>query len=95
MRDELEERRAREVQRELDNLEEYADAERERIQDFIEEYEQKAKTGSNMDIAIRRQQERLNKLEQRIDDRRQELRQRAKVISLAPEVENICLALPV
>ena len=94
MRNELEERRAREVQRELDNLEEYADAERERIQDFIEEYEQKAKTGSNMDIAIRRQQERLNKLEQRIDDRRQELRQRAKVISLAPEVENICLALP-
>ena len=48
-----------------------------------------------MDIAIRGQQERPNKLEQRIEDRRQELQRKARVISLAPEVKNICFALPV
>ena len=37
----------------------------------------------------------LNKLEQRIEDRRQELQRKAQVISLAPEVENVCFALPV
>jgi hypothetical protein len=93
-RDDLEQRRSKDVQEELDNLEDYADAERRRIQEFITEYEEKAESGSNMDIAIRKQRERLKKLEQRIDDRREELRQRAKVISLAPEVENICITLP-
>jgi len=95
LREQLHERRRKETQEELDDLEEYAEAERQRIKEFIENYERKAEAGSNMDIAIRGQQERLNKLEQRIDDRRQELQQKARVISLAPEVENICFALPI
>jgi hypothetical protein len=48
-----------------------------------------------MDIAIRGQQERLNKLEERIDNRRQELQRKAQVISLAPDIEGICFCLPV
>jgi hypothetical protein len=95
LRTELSERRREETQEELDNLEEYSDAERERIQDFIAEYERKAEAGSDMDIAIRGQQERLSKLEQRIETRRKELQLKAQVISLAPEVENICVALSV
>ncbi|RRJ28511.1 helicase-related protein [Halocatena pleomorpha] len=95
LREELHERRREETQQELDDLKEYAKAERRRIEEFIEDYERKAEAGSNMDIAIRGQQERLNKLEQRIEDRRQELQRKAQVISLAPDVENICFALPV
>jgi TolA-binding protein len=72
-----------------------SEAEHQRIKEFIEDYERKAEAGSNMDIAIRGQQDRLNKLEQRIEDRRQELQRKAQVISLAPEVENVCFALPV
>jgi hypothetical protein len=48
-----------------------------------------------MDIAIRGQRERLNRLERRIETRRQELQRKAQIISLAPEVETLCLALPV
>jgi len=73
---------------------EYAQAERERIESFIEEYERKADAGSDMDIAIRGQQERLEQLEDRIETRREELRRREQIISLAPEVENYCLTLP-
>jgi len=47
-----------------------------------------------MDIAIRGQQERLEQLEDRIETRREELRRREQIISLAPEVENYCLTLP-
>ena len=47
-----------------------------------------------MDIAIRGQRERLEKLEERIEARREELQRREQVISLAPEVENYCLTLP-
>jgi hypothetical protein len=34
-------------------------------------------------------------LEERIENRRRELRHKAQVISLAPEVENVCLVFPV
>ncbi|MBS3761421.1 MAG: DEAD/DEAH box helicase, partial [Halodesulfurarchaeum sp.] len=95
IRAELSERRREETQRELDNLEAYADSERERIERFIEDYERKAEGGSDMDIAIRGQRQRLSKLEERIAKRRKELRRKSQVISLAPEVENLCLALPV
>ncbi|WP_251330653.1 helicase-related protein [Haloplanus pelagicus] len=95
LKEELYERRREETQQELNDLEEYAEAERQRIQEFIENYEQKAETGSNMDIAIRGQQERLNRLEQRIESRRQELERKAQIVSLAPEVENLCFAFPV
>jgi superfamily II DNA or RNA helicase len=86
--------RGEETARELENLEEYAEAERERIEAFIEEYERRSESGSDMDIAIRGQRERLQKLESRIERRREELRRRERVISLAPEVENYCLSLP-
>ena len=86
--------RHEETARELENLDEYASSERERIESFIQEYERKAEAGSDMDIAIRGQRERLEKLEERIATRRDELRRRERVISLAPEVENYCLTLP-
>jgi len=86
--------RREETARELENSEEYAEAERERIEAFIEEYERRSESGSDMDIAIRGQRERLQKLESRIERRREELRRRERVISLAPEVENYCLSLP-
>jgi superfamily II DNA or RNA helicase len=87
-------KRHEETTRELGNLDEYAQAERERIESFIEEYERKAEAGSDMDIAIRGQRERLEQLEVRIETRREELQRREQVISLAPEVENYCLTLP-
>jgi DNA repair exonuclease SbcCD ATPase subunit len=87
-------KRHEETARELANLNEYAQAERERIESFIEEYERKAETGSDMNIAIRGQQERLAQLEERIETRREELRRRERVISLAPEIENRCLTFP-
>jgi len=87
----LREKRHGETARELENLEEYAQAERERIESFIEEYERNADAGSDMDTAIRGRQERLERLEDRIETRREELRRRGRIISLAPEVENHCL----
>ncbi|QSG08826.1 helicase-related protein [Halapricum desulfuricans] len=95
LRDELHEQRRAETQQELDDLEEYAESERQRIEQFLEEYERKAEAGSDMEIAIRGQEERLNKLERRIDERRKELERKARVISHAPEVANICLTFPV
>jgi SNF2 family DNA or RNA helicase len=86
--------RYEETARELENLDEYAQAERERIEAFIDDYERKSEAGSNMDIAIRGQQQCLEKLETRIEARRQELEKRKQVISIAPEVENYCLTLP-
>lgn len=86
--------RHEETTRELENLDEYAQAERERIESFIKGYERKAEAGSDMDIAIAGQRERLEKLEERIGRRREELQRREQVISLAPEVENYCLTLP-
>ncbi|CCQ35160.1 helicase domain protein (plasmid) [Halorhabdus tiamatea SARL4B] len=94
IKSDLSSKRHEETDRELENLNEYAKSERERIESFIEEYERKSKAGSDMDIAIRGQRERLEKLEERIEARRQELNRREQVISLAPEVENYCLTLP-
>ncbi|MFP8953113.1 helicase-related protein [Natrialbaceae archaeon A-arb3/5] len=94
IKDDIRAKRHGETSRELENLDEYAQAERERIESFIEEYERKAEAGTDMDIAIRGQRERLEQLEQRIEMRRKELQRREQVISLAPEVENYCLTLP-
>ncbi|MFD1572019.1 helicase-related protein [Halorubrum laminariae] len=94
IKNQLQEKRHDETARELENLEEYAQSERDRIESFINEYERKADAGSDMDIAIRGQQERLEQLEDRIETRRNELRRREQIISLAPEVENYCLTLP-
>ncbi len=60
-RNELQKRRRLETQEELANLDSYAEAER------------KAEAGSDMDIAIRKQRDRLSKLEDRIETRRHEL----------------------
>jgi SNF2 family DNA or RNA helicase len=90
----LQEMRHEETTRELENLDEYAQAERERIESFIEDYERKAEAGSDMDIAIRGQQERLEQLQERIDTRRAELKRREQIISLAPTVDNYCLTFP-
>ncbi|WP_252697960.1 helicase-related protein [Natronosalvus vescus] len=87
--------RHEDISSELENIEAYAEAERERIESFIDEYERKAEGGSDMGIAIRGQRERLQKLEKRIQSRRTELERRERIISLAPEVENYCLALPI
>ena len=54
-----------------------------------------AEAGSDMDIAIRGQRERLNKLGERIETRRRELRRKAQIISLAPDVVNLCFTLPI
>jgi DNA-binding transcriptional regulator YbjK len=94
-RDELQKRRRAETQEELEDLEAYAESERERIETFITDYERKAEAGTDMDIAIRRQRNRLSKLEDRIEQRRQELQRKAQVISLAPEIENLCLSLSI
>jgi len=95
LRNDLQKRRDEETQEELDDLEAYAESERDRIEQFIENYQRKAAAGDNMDIAIRGQRDRLSKLEERIEKRRQELHRKAQVISLAPEIENYCLTLPV
>jgi len=55
IREDLLETRQQDVQKELSDLEAYEQAERDRIQSFIDSYEQKATTGSDMRIAIRNQ----------------------------------------
>ena len=87
--------RKQDVKRELEDLEEYEQAERERIQSFIESYEEKASAGSDMRIAIRNQEQRLEELETRIETRKAELKKQEQVISLAPDIEAYCLTLPV
>jgi superfamily II DNA or RNA helicase len=94
-REELQQRRSEETQQELDDLESYVEAERERIETFISEYERKAEAGTDMDIAIRKQRTRLSKVEDRIEKRRRELQRKAQIISMAPEVENLSLTLPI
>jgi len=92
---ELNQRRNAETETEIQQVEAYANAERERITDYLETYEQKAEAGSDMEIAIRGQEQRLENLEARIDKRKAELAAKAQVISHAPEVEAVCLVVPV
>ena len=91
---ELKTSRERDLKREIEKLDEYAESERQRIEEYISEYERKAKAGSDMDISIRKQQGRLEEIEERIEERREKLRTKAKIISIAPEVENYCLTIP-
>ncbi|WP_257301025.1 DEAD/DEAH box helicase [Haloarchaeobius sp. FL176] len=87
--------REAEVAQERENLDAYAQAERERIEAFIQEYQQQAAAGQDMEISIRGQRRRLEQLDERIEDRKAELERRRQVISLAPEVEGYCLTLPI
>jgi hypothetical protein len=92
---ELQARRQSETADEIDRVDDYAEAERERITEYLEEYERKAEAGSDMDIAIRGQERRLENLESRIEDRKAELAEKARVISHAPKVEAVCISLPI
>jgi ERCC4-related helicase len=92
---ELKTDREAEVEQERENLEAYATAERDRIEAFIDEYQQQAAAGQDMEISIRGQRQRLEQLEERVEDRKAELERRRQVISLAPEIEGYCLTLPV
>lgn len=76
-------------------MEAYAEAERERIQAFIAEYQQQAAAGQDMEISIRGQRLRLEQLDERVTERNAELDWRQQVISVAPEVEGYCLTLPI
>jgi len=95
IKSELTDDRNDDVEQERSNLEKYAAAERERIEDFITEYQQQAESGQDMEISIRRQRQRLEELEERVEERSAKLDQRKQVISLAPTVEGYCLTLPV
>jgi len=95
VQDEIEESRQTRVEQERSDLEDYAAAERERIETFIDQYEERAETGQDMEISIRNQRQRLERLENRIDERKRELARRGQVISLAPELEGWCLTLGV
>ena len=94
VQNEIESSREADIMQERENLEAYATAERERIEAFIEDYQQQAAAGQDMDISIRREQRRLKKLEERVAERKAELERRERVISLAPEIEGYCLTLP-
>ncbi|KPN28984.1 hypothetical protein SY89_03218 [Halolamina pelagica] len=83
--------REAEVEQERENLKAYAQAERERIEAFISEYQQQAAAGQDMEVSIRGQRRRLEELEERVEERKAELERRRQVISLTPEVEGYCL----
>jgi hypothetical protein len=91
----IESSREEDITKERENLEAYAAAERERIEAFIDDYEQQAAEGEDMAISLRRQRQRLENLEERVEERKAELERREQIISLAPEVEGYCLTLPV
>ncbi len=95
IRDSLSEDRQRRTERELRRLDEYAAAERARLESFIEEYREQQEAGADMKIAIRGQETRLQDLESRIQQRKENVQEKGRVVSLAPELVNLCYALPV
>jgi superfamily II DNA or RNA helicase len=92
---EIESSRQAATEQERENLDAYARAERERIEAFIQEYQQQAAAGQDMKISIRNQRQRLEKLETRVEERKADLQRREQIISIAPETEGFCLTLPV
>ncbi len=92
IRSDLSEDRQRRTERELQRLDEYAAAERSRLQSFIEEYQEQQEAGADMEIAIRGQEKRLQNLEARIQERKENVREKGRVVSLAPELVNWCYA---
>lgn len=94
MREELKTQRNKETIQELDKLREYSKAENNRIQEFLNSYEKQAEKGSDMKIAIRSQRSRLKNIEQRIQERKDKLENKTRIISLAPEIKNYCLTFP-
>ena len=94
IRNDLAEDRQARTERELERLDEYAASERERLQSFIEEYRERQEAGADMEIAIRGQEKRLQNLEARIQERKENVREKGRVVSLAPELVNWCFVLP-
>jgi SNF2 family DNA or RNA helicase len=94
IRTDLSDDRQRRTNQELQRLDEYAAAERERLKSFIEEYREQQEAGADMEIAIRGQEKRLQNLEARIQERKANVREKGRVVSLAPELVNLCYALP-
>jgi hypothetical protein len=93
-RDGLLAKRRRECDRELEHVAEYRRAERERVQKFISAYEAKQAEGKDMEIAIQGQRHRLRHLEERTEKREENIRRKAQVVSLEPELLGVCLSLP-
>jgi SNF2 family DNA or RNA helicase len=94
IRNELADERQTKTQRELEQLDAYARSERQRLQSFIETYRERQETGVDMEIAIRGQEKRLANLQDRIEQRKQNVKAKGRVVSLAPELVNWCYALP-
>jgi len=91
---EIEKEREPKIENELDSLEKYERSERQRLQKFIEKYKDKQEKGEEMEISIRRQKYRLDRLEERIEARRTELEKKLNIIALGPELIGCCIALP-
>jgi ERCC4-related helicase len=94
IRNDLADDRQRRTDRELQRLDEYAAAERSRLESFIEEYREQQEAGADMEIAIRGQEKRLQNLEARIQERKENVQEKGRVVSLAPELVNWCFTLP-
>jgi superfamily II DNA or RNA helicase len=94
IRNDLAEDRQARTDREIERLDEYAASERARLQSFIEKYREQQEEGVDMDISIRRQEKRLQDLQSRVQTRKENVRQKGRVVSLAPELVNVCYALP-
>jgi DNA repair exonuclease SbcCD ATPase subunit len=94
IRNDLAEDRQARTDREIERLDEYAASERARLQSFIEKYREQQEEGVDMDISIRRQEKRLEDLQSRVQTRKENVRQKGRVVSLAPELVNVCYAMP-
>ncbi|WP_022836944.1 helicase-related protein [Salisaeta longa] len=94
IRKELAEEREVKTEQELQRLDDYAASERKRLQAFIKRYRREQETGKDMEIAIRGQEKRLENLKARIEKRKENVRAKSRVVSLAPDLVNLCYALP-
>jgi ERCC4-related helicase len=88
---ELKKKRKEEIEEKRDQLDNYEEKELQRIQEYIDSYEKR--DGEDMDIAIRGQKARKEKIKQRLDERREELNKKEQIISIAPKIENLCLVI--
>ncbi|MFB6199553.1 MAG: helicase-related protein, partial [Candidatus Nanohaloarchaea archaeon] len=85
-REEIKKNKSEEIEERREKLDSYEEKELQRIQDYIDSYENR--DGDDMEIAIRGQKARKEKIKQRLDERREELNKKEQIISIAPEVEN-------
>ena len=95
IRSEIKEERENKIEQELNSIKQYEKSERKRLEKFIEKYEQDKEEGKEMGISIRRQEYRLEKLEERVNQRKEKIYKKGKVVPLAPTLIGCCLSLPV